>query len=138
MPARVLAIADRYHDLIEERAYRPALSSDRAAAEIRRRVEDGRFDADAADAVLDAAGHVRQGGTRSSRPAGLTDREVEVLRLAVQGLTMRAIGSRLGVTAKTVDAHIQHIYVKTGVSTRGALALFAIERGLMPPHSPAR
>lgn len=138
MPARVLAIADRYHDLIEERAYRPALSSDRAAAEIRRRVEDGRFDADAADAVLDAAGHVRQGGTRSSRPAGLTDREVEVLRLAVQGLTMRAIGSRLGVTAKTVDAHIQHIYLKTGVSTRGALALFAIERGLMPPHSPAR
>jgi HD domain len=56
MTARVLAVADRYRDLTEERAYRPALSSDRVAAEIRRRVDDGRFDAEAADAVAAGRG----------------------------------------------------------------------------------
>ena len=138
MSARVLAVADRYHDLIEDRAYRPALSGEHAAAEIRRRVSDGKFDPDAAHAVLQAAGHSVRSRARSSHPAGLTDREIEVLRLAVQGLTLRAIASRLGITAKTADAHVQHIYAKTGVSTRGALALFAVERGLVPAQPPTR
>jgi HD-GYP domain-containing protein (c-di-GMP phosphodiesterase class II) len=127
--ARVLAVADRYHDLVEHRAYRPALSAEQAAVEVRRRVDAGRFDAETAEAVLHAAGHSRPAD--SARPSGLTQRELEVLRLAVQGLTMRAIASKLEVSPKTVDTHIQHIYNKTGVSTRGALALFAVERGLL-------
>lgn len=133
MSARVLAAADRYHDLTETRAYRPALSGAHAAVEIRRRVEDGKLDGDAAEAVLVAAGHVGRGPRRANHPAGLTHREVDVLRLAAQGLTMRQIASRLGISVKTVDHHLQSIYVKAGVGTRGALALFAIEQGLVRP-----
>jgi HD-GYP domain-containing protein (c-di-GMP phosphodiesterase class II) len=134
MAARVLAAADRYHDFVEDRAYRPALSPAQAAVEIRRRAQDGRLDATAAEAVLNAAGHVDARVPRPGKPAGLTEREVEVLRLAVQGLTMRQIGTRLSISAKTVDAHIQHIYTKAGVSTRGALALFAVQEGLLRPE----
>lgn len=133
MSARVLAAADRYHDLIEDRAYRPALSGGLAAVEIRRRVEDGRLDGQAAEAVLAAAGHVGRSRRRATHPMGLTDREVDVLRLAAQGLTMRQVASRLGISVKTVDHHLQRIYSKTGVGTRGALALFAIEHGLERP-----
>jgi HD-GYP domain-containing protein (c-di-GMP phosphodiesterase class II) len=132
LPARVLAVADRYHDLIEDRAYRPALSATQAAAEIRRRVADRHFDVVAAEAVLGAAGHATVRTAPPSRPAVLTDREVQVARLAAQGLTMRQVASRLGIAVKTVDAHIQNVYAKTGVSTRGALALYAVEQGLLP------
>ena len=133
MSARVLAAADRYHDLVEDRAYRPTLSGAQAAVEIRRRVGDGGLDGEVAEAVLVAAGHASRGSRRANHPAGMTDREVDVLRLAAQGLTMRQVASRLGISAKTVDHHLQRIYVKTGVGTRGALALFAIEHGLVRP-----
>jgi HD-GYP domain-containing protein (c-di-GMP phosphodiesterase class II) len=133
LAARVLAAADRYHDLVEDRAYRPALSGVQAAVEIRRRVEDGALDGEAAGAVLRASGHTGRGPRRVHHPAGLTEREVDVLRLAAQGLTMRQVASRLEISVKTVDHHLQRIYAKTGVGTRGALALFAIERGLLRP-----
>lgn len=131
--ARILAAADRYHDLIEERAYRSALSATQAAAELRRRVADGKLDGDAAEAVLRAAGHgdAAPSRPRSTHPDGLTNREVDVIRLAVRGLTMRQVATRLSISVKTVDAHIQHVYAKTGVSTRGALALYAVEHGLV-------
>lgn len=131
--ARLLAVADRYHDLIEHRAYRPALSPTQAAAEVRRRVAGGRLDAGAAEAVLQAAGHAAARAVRNSRPARLTEREVEVVRLAVRGLTTRQVATRLSISAKTVDTHIQHVYAKTRVSTRGALALFAVSAGLLGP-----
>ena len=131
LPARILAVADRYSDLVEPRAYRAALAPGEAAEQIRQRVALGRLDGRAAEAVLTAAGHQSRRPARD--PTGLTGREVEVLRLAVQGLTVRQIGSRLVIAPKTVDRHIQHIYAKAGVSTRGALALFAVERGLLTP-----
>jgi HD-GYP domain-containing protein (c-di-GMP phosphodiesterase class II)/DNA-binding CsgD family transcriptional regulator len=131
--ARILAVADRYQDFVSERAYRPALSAVQAAAEIRRRVAAGTLDGPAAEAVLAAAGHAGAPMPRAALPAGLTPREVDVIGLAVQGLTMRAIGSRLGISAKTVDSHLQHVYAKAGVSTRGALALFAVEHDLLRP-----
>jgi HD-GYP domain-containing protein (c-di-GMP phosphodiesterase class II) len=133
LSARILAAADRYHDLIEDRAYRPALSGTQAAVELRRRVEDGGLDGEAAEAVLVAAGHVSRRPRRRNHPAGLTDREVDVLRLAAQGRTMRQVATQLGISVKTVDHHIQRIYAKTEVGTRGALALFAIENGLVRP-----
>jgi DNA-binding NarL/FixJ family response regulator len=64
-------------------------------------------------------------------PAGLTAREVEVLRLIALGLTTREVAEQLVISAKTADRHIQNIYAKIGVSTRGAAALFAIEQGLL-------
>jgi HD-GYP domain-containing protein (c-di-GMP phosphodiesterase class II) len=130
---RLLAAADRYHDLIEHRAYRPALPAAQAAAEVRRRAADGRLDAAATEAVLQAAGHASERIARTPYPAGLTEREVEVVQLAVRGLTIRQVATRLSISAKTVDTHIQHVYAKTGVSTRGALALFAVSAGLLRP-----
>ena len=64
-------------------------------------------------------------------PAGLTDREVEVLRLGAKGLSRRQIGDRLFITEGTVRSHLEHIYGKIGVSTRSTASLFAMEHGLL-------
>ena len=131
IPARVIAAADCYHAMTEDRAHRPALTGDAAAGEVRSIARRGLIDPDGAEAVLVAAGHRRR--RRRQYPGGLTRREVEVLRLAAQGLTTRQIAQRLVITAKTADHHIQHIYAKIGVSTRGAAALFASEHDLVRP-----
>ena len=54
-----------------------------------------------------------------------------MLRLLALGLTTRQVAERLVISAKTADHHVQHIYTKIGVSTRGAAALFAIEQGIL-------
>ncbi len=54
-----------------------------------------------------------------------------MLRLLALGLTTRQVADRLVISAKTADHHVQHIYTKIGVSTRGAAALFAIEHGIL-------
>jgi DNA-binding CsgD family transcriptional regulator len=64
-------------------------------------------------------------------PAGLTRREVEVLRLAARGMTRAQIGAALGITENTARHHLEHIYDKTGTSTRVEATLFAIESGLL-------
>ncbi len=127
--ARTLAAADAYHAMLQPRAYRPAFRPAQAADALRRDAQAGRLCLAATDAVLAAAGHA----TRRPRalPAGLTDREVEVLRLVARGHTAKETGSALGISAKTVDHHIQHIYGKIGVSTRAAATLFAIENRLL-------
>lgn len=132
--AQVLAAADVYVALTSDRADRPAHSPADAAATIRRFVADGLLDSRATDAVLAAAGHRRRASSHSSRPAypaGLTKREVEVLRLAARGLTTAAISEQLYISPKTADHHIQHVYTKIGVSTRAAAALWAVEHDLV-------
>jgi DNA-binding CsgD family transcriptional regulator len=94
------------------------------------------LDAEAVERVLAAAGHRRI--ARVALPAGLTAREAEVLRLLAVGLTTKQVAERLVISPKTADHHVQHIYVKIGVSTRGAAALFAIEHGLLPDEAPTR
>ena len=127
---RVLAAADAYAALTADRAYRPAFSTKLAAAELRRAVADGTLDHDAVEAVLAGAGHAPPPFAAERRREGLTPREVEVLRLAAQGFTTKQIASRLVISAKTADHHIQHVYTKIGVSSRGAAALWAIQHGL--------
>jgi HD-GYP domain-containing protein (c-di-GMP phosphodiesterase class II) len=132
--ARVLAATDVYVALTSDRADRPAHSPADAAATIRRFVADGLLDSRAADAVLATAGHAHRAGSRAARasyPAGLTKREVEVLRLAARGLTTAAISEQLFISPKTADHHIQHVYTKIGVSTRAAAALWAMEHDLV-------
>ena len=63
-------------------------------------------------------------------PAGLTAREVELLRLVAQGLTNVQIADRLVISPRTVNAHLSAIYGKLGVSSRSAATRFAVEHQL--------
>jgi len=129
-PARILGAADAYQAMREPRPHRPERSADEAAAELRAEAKAGRLDADAAEAVLGAAGH--RVSRRREGPAGLTPREVDVLRLAARGLSNKEIARRLVVSPKTVGNHIEHIYAKIDASTRAAASLFAMQYGLLP------
>ena len=129
-PARILAAADAYQAMREPRPYRPPRTPEDAAAELRADVKAGRLDADAVEAVLGAAGHRvprRRGG-----PAGLTSREVEVLRLLARGLSNKQIAAKLVISPKTVGNHVEHIYAKIDASTRATASLFAMQNGLLP------
>jgi HD-GYP domain-containing protein (c-di-GMP phosphodiesterase class II) len=129
-PARILAAADAYQAMREPRPHRPALSADGAARELRSDVKAGRYDADAVEAVLGAAGH--RVARRPEGPAGLTPREIEVLRLLARGLSNKAIAERLVISPKTVASHAEHIYAKINAPTRAAAGLFAMQHGLLP------
>jgi DNA-binding CsgD family transcriptional regulator len=126
---RVLAAADTYHARIEPRPHRPAGAPADAASHLRAEVQAGRLDGGAADAVLRAAGH--EASRRRSWPAGLTPREVEVLRLLTLGLSNKQIASHLVISPKTARNHVERIYTKIGVSNRALASLFAARHGLM-------
>ena len=125
--ARVLAAADAYHAMTEPRPHRDALRPERAAETLGNEARDGRLDADAVGAVLEAAGHQ---APRIERPAGLTEREVEVVGLLARGLQTKQVALTLGISVKTADRHVQNAYGKIGVSTRAAATVFAMEHGL--------
>lgn len=131
--ARILAAVDIYVGLTTERADRPAFSDGHAAAELRELASTGMLYPEATDAVLTAAGHREQPrrASHAELPAGLTPREVEVLRLAARGLTTKVIAEQLFISPKTADHHIQHTYTKIGVSTRAAAALWAMQHDLV-------
>jgi HD-GYP domain-containing protein (c-di-GMP phosphodiesterase class II) len=128
--ARVLAAADALQAMTQARPHRDARSLDEAAERLHRDAETGRFDPDAVTAVVDAAGGTPQ-RTADVRPAGLSEREVEVLRLVAQGLSNREIAEQLYIARRTAEHHVQHVYAKIGVSNRASAALFAMEHGLL-------
>ena len=64
-------------------------------------------------------------------PAGLTEREVEVLRLIARGASARRVADALGISPKTAGTHIERIYGKIGASTRSTATLFAMQQGLL-------
>jgi HD-GYP domain-containing protein (c-di-GMP phosphodiesterase class II) len=125
--ARLLAAADAYHAMTEPRPHRAPLAPSQAAETLGEECRAGLFDAEAVAAVLEAAG---QPVPRIERPAGLTEREAEVIALLARGLQTKQIAAALGISVKTADRHIEHAYRKIGVSTRAAAALFAMEHGL--------
>ncbi len=127
---RILAAADVYQGKIEDRAYRPALNANEAAAETRRLVREHKLDGEAVEAVLNVVMGIKV-PTHRQWPAGLTDREIDVLRLMAQSLSTRRIADALRISPKTADHHIQHIYTKIGVSTRAAATLFALQNDLL-------
>jgi DNA-binding CsgD family transcriptional regulator len=130
---RVLAAADFYCSRTEPRPHRPAGTSGEAAAQLRAEARAGRMDGEAVAAVLSAAGHPAT--RRQARPAGLTGREVEVLRLLARGLSNKEIGERLVISRKTAAHHIEHIYAKTGVTNRALASLYAANHGLIADSS---
>jgi DNA-binding CsgD family transcriptional regulator len=128
--ARVLAAADAYQSMREPRPHRPERSAEAAAVELRADVRGGLYDGDAVEAVLGAAGH--RVPRRREGPAGLTPREVDVLRLLARGLSNKEIAERLVISPKTVANHAEHIYAKIDASSRAAAGLFAMQQGLLP------
>jgi HD-GYP domain-containing protein (c-di-GMP phosphodiesterase class II)/DNA-binding CsgD family transcriptional regulator len=131
LPARVLAAADAYQAMTEARPHRAALLPAAAADRLHDEARAGRLDARAVEAVLAAAGQDRGAVPRQGWPAGLTDREVDVLRLLARGLRNRGIASTLHISASTVGTHIEHIYQKLGVSSRAAATMFAAANDLL-------
>ena len=131
--ARLLAAADMYQAMTQERPHRSAHAPDAAAEQLNTEAAAGRLDPEVVQAVLTVAGHGTS-PTRQGWPGGLTDREVEVLRLLARGRSTREIGETLFISPKTADHHIQHIYTKIGVSTRAGAAMFAMQHDLVPSH----
>jgi DNA-binding CsgD family transcriptional regulator len=86
--------------------------------------------------VLACAGQPARRDT-AERLAGLTPREIEVLRLIAAGHTAKEAARKLAIAPKTADNHIQSLYSKIGVTTRAAAALYALERGLVQHGVPA-
>jgi HD-GYP domain-containing protein (c-di-GMP phosphodiesterase class II) len=132
---RVLAAADAFQAMTQNRPHREALTPEQAGEELVRDSRSGRLDPDVVAAVLDAAGQRRAGRRRDLRPAGLTEREIEVLRLVAEGCSNPAIAKRLYISRRTAEHHVQHVYTKIGVSSRAAAALFALEHDLLCPST---
>jgi len=128
--ARILAAADAYHAMTELRPHRSEHTPEQAADILKWDVQRGRLDAEAVSNVLAAAGQ-RVPAKRKELVAGLSEREVEVLRLVARGLSIKHMAQQLTVAPKTVDNHIQHIYAKIGVTTRAGATLFATEHNLL-------
>ncbi|MBV8716390.1 MAG: HD domain-containing protein [Chloroflexi bacterium] len=130
LTAHLLAAADAFHAMTEPRPHRPALAPDYAAAELRRASFEGALHGGAVAAVLSAAGQTR-GRSRATRPQGLTEREIEVIRLLARGCTDRQIADELIVSERTAHHHVEHIFSKLGVSTRAAATVLALQHGLL-------
>ena len=135
LSARLLAAADAFHAMCETRPHRRALEPTEAALQLLDAVDAGRFTRVEVDAVLAAAGQVSR-PANVARPAGLTEREVDVLRLIARGHSNKGVAATLGISPKTVGHHIEHIYAKAAVGTRAGATLFAMEHGLMSLGGP--
>jgi HD-GYP domain-containing protein (c-di-GMP phosphodiesterase class II) len=128
--ARLLGAADAFQAMTQRRAHRPARTAEDAAARLEEAATSGAVDTECARAVIEAAGH-EPSTRRGAWPEGLSDREVEVIRLLAAGRSNREIAAELVISPRTAEHHVQHIYTKIGASTRAAAAMFAMEHGLV-------
>lgn len=131
---RILATADMYQAMRQERAHRSALDGATAADQLSEAARTGHLDPDVVAAVLAAVGEERA-MPRPEAPSGLTEREVEVLRLVAAGCSNPEIAERLVISRRTAEHHVQNVYGKIGVSTRPGATLFALEHDLIPGHA---
>ncbi|HEY8942909.1 MAG TPA: HD domain-containing phosphohydrolase [Polyangiaceae bacterium] len=129
LEARALAVADVYVALDSERPHRPRRTRDEIARELRAESSQSGLDPHAVRAALEASGH--RAPRRSHGATGLTEREVEVVRLVAIGRTNKEIGALLGMSARTAQKHVMNVYAKVGRESRAGLALFAVEHGLL-------
>jgi HD-GYP domain-containing protein (c-di-GMP phosphodiesterase class II) len=129
--ARVLAAADVYVALISTRPHRPAFGAPEAVRLLRSEATSGALERTAVEAVLAATGQRRP--ARSEWPGGLSDREVQVVRLVAIGRSNPEIGQLLGMSPRTAQKHVMHVYQKLGLESRAGLALWAMEHQLLEP-----
>jgi DNA-binding NarL/FixJ family response regulator len=73
----------------------------------------------------------------ANESAMLTTRERQVIELVAEGLPNKAIASRLGISARTIEGHLNHVFAKLGVSSRTELVRFVLDNNLtdLPPPS---
>lgn len=131
--ARILAASDVCVALGSERPHRPRLPRAELEHELRSLERSAELDPRATRAVLEAA----ELGVRRAprRDCGLTEREVEVVRLVAVGRTNSEIGALLGMSPRTAQKHVMNVYQKLGLESRAGVALFAVEHGLLEgPH----
>jgi len=129
--ARILAVADHRAALGQDRPHRPRLTPDAADAVLRAEAAAGRLDAHAVSAVLTALRRPGAPAARPRWPAGLTDREVQVLRLLAAGATNPQMAAELHLSPKTVGHHVARVYDKLGVHSRASAALAALQHSLL-------
>jgi HD-GYP domain-containing protein (c-di-GMP phosphodiesterase class II) len=129
--ARIVAVADLLDELTHSKPGRPAFSVEEALAALNREA-GASFDAEIVAAVSKTLGHHPAPPVQRSWPAGLSDREVEVLRLTASGMSRKEVAHHLSISDNTVKHHLDHIYTKTGSSSKVAATLFAMENGLLP------
>ncbi|HSK06329.1 MAG TPA: HD domain-containing phosphohydrolase [Acidimicrobiia bacterium] len=130
MATRILAAADVMAALTSERPHRRRFDPAEAARILAAEAESGRLDPAAVGLVTAAAGEGVE-PVKPANPGGLSDREVEVLRLIARGHTNRKVADELFISAKTVGRHVENIYAKIGVSTRAGAAVYAMEHRLL-------
>ncbi len=126
---QILAAADLFHSSLEPRPYRSAHDRAGAAQRLRDAVRAKQLRGDAVEAVLDACGVTPS--RRGVWPDGLTNREVDVLRLVARAQGTREIARALSLSEKTVRNHLEHVFAKTGVKSRVGASLYAVEHGLV-------
>ncbi|WP_280242617.1 HD domain-containing phosphohydrolase [Nocardia abscessus] len=125
--SRLLAAADVFAACTEARPYRPAARPAEAAAHLGAAVTAGHLDGDACAAVI-AAAEDRPGHAAH----GLSDTEVDVLRLTARGRNGREIAAELLLPERTVTHHLTELRGKTGQHTRAGAAVFAMSHQLLP------
>jgi HD-GYP domain-containing protein (c-di-GMP phosphodiesterase class II)/DNA-binding CsgD family transcriptional regulator len=125
LPSRVVATASAYVECLESAGEEPEL----AIAKLKAR---SGLDQDCLTALATEVGSMQAPPTsRRTWPAGLTDREVEVLRLVASGLNLKETAERLVISDHTARHHLENVYGKAGVSSRAGVTLFAVENGLL-------
>ena len=129
--ARLLAVADMYQAMRETRPHRRPMPASEVAAVLDHEVAKGRLDRDAVTAVLQTADDRERRGRVARHPGGLSDVEIDVLRLVSRGLSDRQVATEMGLPAADVSRHLQFTYEKIGVTTRAAAAMFAMRNGLV-------
>ena len=116
-PMQRCVLGEAFRSLGDERSARPELAAARDLF---------------AEVGAEPAGHYvrrRLGEVRS--PGGLTDREIEVLRLVAAGKSNAEVAAELVIADTTVARHLSNIFTKLGVSSRTAAGAFAFEHGLI-------
>jgi len=126
----LLVCAAAYDELTSPGPVGRPMEPAEAAEELGRLAASGALRIDDVKAVLEAV-EVASPLVEVERPAGLTEREVDVLTLMARGDTNRQIAVSLGISPKTVGTHVEHIYSKLAVKTRAGATLFAVQNGLV-------
>lgn len=130
--ARILAAAVALTALQAPRPWRPAYTESAAAALLTSEAAAGKYDPDVVRGLLEGqASSNRRPSANGEAGSLLTERELEVLRLISLGVSTKSLAQMLGITPRTVRAHVENVLRKLECSTRAAATLKATQLGLL-------